>query len=159
MNDSSNTCHFMPVTKQTKRDHIEGDRRMNDCAPLYTEMEERLKPFAKKALLDAAESMHKTRAVPWPDRICYRCRQPLVCHYCKFFPDFPLGFRSLFNVVGIPKHKRHQDMHTGMTTLNPPGEATQDLIGAFQPVTLNGESLNHFTLSDEDSLEFWFRTN
>jgi hypothetical protein len=79
-------------TRQTRTDLKEGERRQQQYADLYDDMEARLKDFSKETLLQAAEEMRRLRGLPWPDRICLRGRRPLICYYCEHFPHFPYGF-------------------------------------------------------------------
>jgi hypothetical protein len=148
----------IPVTKQTRRDRIEGNRRETHCGTLYADMEQRLKPFPKQVLLGAAESMHRTRGIPWPDRICYRCRQPLICHYCKHFPDFPLGFCSLLTVAVIPKLNRNEDVHQEIVAQEPLVPAAQDPFAPLHPNATNHEGMENIIVWDDDPLDFWYGT-
>jgi hypothetical protein len=147
-----------PVTKQTQRDRIERNARMHLWAPLYADMEHRLKPFAKRTLLDAAESMHRTRGIPWPDRICYRSRQPLICHYCEHFPDFPLGFCVLLTEVEISKRDRNESARKEIGAQDPRA-AEQDLFDPLLPDAAKNGELDNFTLWDDDTLDSWYRTD
>jgi hypothetical protein len=159
MEHSLEASFTKPVTKQTKRDRVEWDRRMNNSAAHYTEMASRLKPYPKKALLDAAESMYQTRGIPRPDRICFRSRIPLICHYCEHFPDFPLGFCSLLLAVEIQRPVRNRAIHVDIEKQDPPREAAHDLIGLFAPHAFDSEAIDGFTLLDEDPGDSWFATD
>jgi hypothetical protein len=152
----------IPVTKQTRRDRIEGSRRMTHYGTLYPDMEQRLKPFPKQALLGAAESMHRTRGIPWPDRICYRCRQPLICHYCKHFPDFPRGFCSLLTNVVMPNLNRNENVHKEIVAQEPlvPAvpAAAQYPFAPLLPNGTNHEGIDNIIVWDDDPLDFWYGT-
>jgi hypothetical protein len=147
------------VTKQTRRDTIEGTRRMAKCAALYPEMEARLKSFPKAVLLDAAESMYKERGIPRPDRICFRRREPLICHYCKHFPDFPVGFCAIMNAQPIQQPIPNHIIPERIVNREPTREAPRDLIGAFHPKAADGGDIDLFARWDEDFFDSWCDTD
>jgi hypothetical protein len=77
---------------QSQRDQVETEMRLRFSGPLFPIMEERLRPFPKDILRDAAKSVCQSRGMIKPDRLCVRARVALICYFCKWFPDFPAGF-------------------------------------------------------------------
>jgi hypothetical protein len=69
-------------------------------------MHARLRPFAKEALFEPLKVLCQTKRIPLPGRICRRNRNALVCFFCKYFPDFPVGFPPLQNLVKARKTPR-----------------------------------------------------
>jgi hypothetical protein len=142
-------------TRQTTRDLIEGERRMRECGELYFEMEIRLKPYPKFALIRAAEAACRQRGIAGPDRVCSRGRRPVVCFYCMNFPDFPRGFDSLPDVPTVQAAAGDQAISANIPAAPAPEDADQDLIGLFHPGEDDATGLN--ILFDEDRYfpELW----
>jgi hypothetical protein len=98
-------------TTQTQRDQAETQKRVDLCGPLFQVMAERLRPFPKDSLIQAANVVSKARGLKKPDRLCARGRVALIAFFCSTFPDFPDGFPALSNYreghhLAVPRRQR-----------------------------------------------------
>jgi hypothetical protein len=48
-----------------------------------------LKHFTKKQICDAVDRHSKITGTPFPDRLCYRFRDGMICFFCERYPHFP----------------------------------------------------------------------
>jgi hypothetical protein len=81
--------------EQTFRDRSRVAEVRRDCGEIYPMMAELLAPFSKAALLPPLRRICAARGLPQPLRVCRRMKEALVCFFCLFLPDFPLGFPSI----------------------------------------------------------------
>jgi hypothetical protein len=98
-------------------------------------MEQRLRPFSKDSLIQAANVVCKTRGIKKPDRLCARGRASLISFFCMAFPDFPAGFPALSN----SKRRHHREAFSQHRPFQPPSDG---FVGSSSP-------------SDDASNESW----
>jgi hypothetical protein len=99
-------------TGQTQRDHATLIQRIKSAIG-YSDMEQRLSPFAKASLLSAAGEYCGMNRMKRPDRLCHRYREALICFFCQYLPRFPEGFPPVPLCAGpIPKTLNHANPST-----------------------------------------------
>jgi hypothetical protein len=62
-------------------------------------MQNRLRPYSKETLLGPLKVMCESKGIRLPGRLCHRNKKALVCFFCEYFPDFPMGFPPSFSSV------------------------------------------------------------
>jgi hypothetical protein len=145
----------LQVTKQTRRDLIEGDKRMNNCGDRYAEMEMLLAPYSKPSLLSAAESRCEEMGIKAPDRICFRGRKPLICFFCQHFPDFPRGFNLPPDAAMIRGTTRDVGIPGTIKKRNRTGSRTLTFVGLLQARPDDFLKLNFVLDEEDDFLDSW----
>jgi hypothetical protein len=144
------------VTGQTLRDRVEADKRLDHCADRYAGMAARLKPYPKASLISAAAVMCEQRQIPLPDRICSRCRKPLICFYCEHFPDFPRGFLFLANAPPIQARLQDQVISGKIARREGFAQEGVDLVGVLRPRPDDPLDGDIFMTQGMDSCDGWF---
>jgi hypothetical protein len=123
---------------QSQRDQAETERRMHKCGPLFAVMDDRLRPFPKETLMDAALALCQARGIRKPDRICGRGRVCLICFFCDHFPDFPAGFPALSPIKPDPVPIQKKVLPPIPKRQTDPGTPDPDLVGALGPKAGDG---------------------
>jgi hypothetical protein len=143
------------VTEQTVRDRIQAQKRLDNCRDRFDDMAGRLKPYPKASLLGAAKVMCDKMNIPVPDRICLRGRQPLICFYCKYFPEFPFGFPLLINAANTEPGRQDQAISRRIAERDGASGGPRDFIGLLTPWPAEAQRPDMFMSKDVDFLDFW----
>jgi hypothetical protein len=60
----------------------------------YEEMDNRLRPLRKTALLEIAAGLCEEMKLPRPHRLAPRHRPSLICWFCRYVPDYTPGMST-----------------------------------------------------------------
>jgi hypothetical protein len=80
-----------PKRTQSARDRFEIESLLVSYAPLFEDMNSRLRCHSKQVLLEAANLYSRVNGINAPTRICSRQRPALVCWFIENAPEFPRG--------------------------------------------------------------------
>lgn len=81
--------------QQTRRDHDTILKQIIQCGSAFHVMHNTLRLYPKAALLGPLRYVCQQRNLPPVPRLCRRSKDALVCFFCLYCPDFPLGFPPL----------------------------------------------------------------